>query len=131
MANTGEESHKFTCDCPFCLQLFGAVVPRFHLLFNSILQQLSQTFSWDYAEVWVPVKEQGTFRRLELCRECYFVTESDPLLLEFFQSSCYLPFDINCGLPGRVFATGQPELQQRWVLSIFTLTAKAHLLSLC
>ncbi|MEB3280714.1 MAG: adenylate/guanylate cyclase domain-containing protein [Lyngbya sp.] len=71
---------------------------------NLVLATVCQTIDWDYGEVWIPNTE-GTF--LE-CSQTWHLDKNQST--QFRQFRFNLTFAPDEGLPGRVWATGKPEV---------------------
>ncbi|NJK68273.1 MAG: response regulator [Microcoleus sp. CSU_2_2] len=75
----------------------------FHSALEVILHQVGETIGWDLGEAWIPDSE-GTV--LQCSRGWY---ASNPDMASFREQSEKLIFAMNIGLPGRVWASKQPE----------------------
>ena len=80
----------------------------FHSALEVVLHQVGETIGWDVGEAWIPDAE-GTF--LQSTRGWY---ASNPTMESFRTQSEKLTFPMNIGLPGRVWASKEPE----WVEDI-------------
>ncbi|MEG4488546.1 adenylate/guanylate cyclase domain-containing protein [Microcoleus sp. D2_18a_B4] len=80
----------------------------FHSALEVILHQVGETIGWDVGEAWIPDAE-GTV--LQSARGWY---ASNARMEAFRRQSEQLTFAMNIGLPGRVWASKQPE----WVEDI-------------
>ena len=99
-----EESIRFLLETT---RAIGEAVD-FHSALEVILHQVGETIGWDLGEAWIPDVE-GTV--LQSARGCYVSSES---MKSFRSQSEQLTFPMNIGLPGRVWASKQPE----WVEDI-------------
>lgn len=75
----------------------------FHSALEVILHQVGETIGWDLGEAWIP---DAAGIVLESSRGWY---ASSPGLASFRSESEKLTFPLNIGLPGRVWASKQPE----------------------
>jgi adenylate cyclase len=75
----------------------------FHSALEAILHQVGETIGWDLGEAWIP-DTSGIV--LESSRGWY---ASNPGMTSFRSESEKLTFPLNIGLPGRVWASQQPE----------------------
>ncbi|MEG4225008.1 adenylate/guanylate cyclase domain-containing protein [Microcoleus sp. N9_B2] len=75
----------------------------FHSALEVVLHQVGETIGWDVGEAWIPDSE-GTV--LQSARGWY---ASNASLESFRSQSEQLTFPMNIGLPGRVWASKQPE----------------------
>ncbi|MEG4085485.1 adenylate/guanylate cyclase domain-containing protein [Microcoleus sp. POL10_C6] len=99
-----EESIRFLLETT---RAIGEAVD-FHSALEVILHQVGETIGWDVGEAWIPDAE-GTV--LQSARGWY---ASNPSMELFRTQSQQLTFARNIGLPGRVWASKQPE----WVEDI-------------
>ncbi|MEG4394563.1 adenylate/guanylate cyclase domain-containing protein [Microcoleus sp. BROC3] len=99
-----EESIRFLLETT---RAIGEAVD-FHSALEVILHQVGETIGWDVGEAWIPDAE-GTV--LQSARGWY---ASNPSMESFRRQSEQLTFARNIGLPGRVWASKQPE----WVEDI-------------
>ncbi|MEG3839980.1 adenylate/guanylate cyclase domain-containing protein [Microcoleus sp. herbarium14] len=99
-----EESIRFLLETT---RAIGEAVD-FHSALEVILHQVGETIGWDLGEAWIPDAE-GTV--LKSARGWY---ASNPSMKSFRSQSEQLTFPMNIGLPGRVWASKQPE----WVEDI-------------
>ena len=99
-----EESIRFLLETT---RAIGEAVD-FHSALEVILHQVGQTIRWDVGEAWIPDAE-GTV--LQSAPGWY---ASNPRMDSFRSQSEKLTFARNIGLPGRVWASKQPE----WVEDI-------------
>ena len=85
------------------------------------IKLVCKTGDWDYGEAWIPVSD----RVLELSPVWY--SRPDTEAIEKFRL-CSEAFVIppNQGLPGRVWAKGQPE----WIVDVTTITWRSHLIGI-
>jgi PAS domain S-box-containing protein len=67
------------------------------------LNKVCETTGWNFAEAWIPIPEKTT---LKLSRGWYCST---PSLEKFRRFSEEFTFSLNTGIPGRVWASKQPE----------------------
>ncbi|MGB7711541.1 MAG: adenylate/guanylate cyclase domain-containing protein [Microcoleus sp.] len=75
----------------------------FHSALEAILHQVGETIGWDVGEAWIPDKEGIV---LQSSRGWY---ASNTSMASFRSESEKLTFPLNIGLPGRVWASQQPE----------------------
>ena len=75
----------------------------FHSALEVILHQVGETIGWDLGEAWIP---DAAGIVLESSRGWY---ARNPGLASFRRESEKLTFPVNIGLPGRVWASKQPE----------------------
>ncbi len=75
----------------------------FHSALEVILQQVGETIGWDLGEAWIPDSEANV---LKSSRGWY---ASNTNMAPFRSLSEKLTFPMNIGLPGRVWASKQPE----------------------
>ncbi|MEG4273122.1 MULTISPECIES: adenylate/guanylate cyclase domain-containing protein [unclassified Microcoleus] len=94
-----EESIRFLLETT---RAIGEAVD-FHSALEVILHQVGETIGWDVGEAWIP-DAGGTV--LQSARGWY---ASNPSLESFRTQSEQLTFPMNIGLPGRVWASKQPE----------------------
>jgi adenylate cyclase len=80
----------------------------FHSALEVILYQVGETIGWDLGEAWIPDAE-GTVLQ---CSRGWYASNAD--MTSFREQSEKLTFPMNIGLPGRVWASKQPE----WVENI-------------
>jgi adenylate cyclase len=99
-----EESIRFLLETT---RAIGEAVD-FHSALEVILHQVGETIGWDVGEAWIPDAE-GTV--LQSARGWY---ASNARMDSFRSQSEKLTFAMNIGLPGRVWASKQPE----WVEDI-------------
>ncbi|MEG4032951.1 adenylate/guanylate cyclase domain-containing protein [Microcoleus sp. w1-18aA5] len=99
-----EESIRFLLETT---RAIGEAVD-FHSALEVILHQVGETIGWDVGEAWIPDAE-GTV--LQSARGWY---ASNARMDAFRKQSEQLTFAMNIGLPGRVWASKQPE----WVEDI-------------
>ena len=99
-----EESIRFLLETT---RAIGEAVD-FHSALEVILHQVGETIGWDVGEAWIPNAE-GTV--LQSARGWY---ASNARMDSFRSQSEQLTFAMNIGLPGRVWASKQPE----WVEDI-------------
>ncbi|UNU26623.1 adenylate/guanylate cyclase domain-containing protein [Microcoleus vaginatus] len=99
-----EESIRFLLETT---RAIGEAVD-FHSALEVILHHVGETIGWDVGEAWIPDAE-GTV--LRSARGWY---ASNPRMESFRTQSQQLTFAMNIGLPGRVWASKQPE----WVEDI-------------
>ncbi|MEG5041462.1 MULTISPECIES: adenylate/guanylate cyclase domain-containing protein [unclassified Microcoleus] len=99
-----EESIRFLLETT---RAIGEAVD-FHSALEVILHHVGETIGWDVGEAWIPDAE-GTV--LQSARGWY---ASNPSMESFRTQSQQLTFARNIGLPGRVWASKQPE----WVEDI-------------
>ncbi len=99
-----EESIRFLLETT---RAIGEAVD-FHSALEVILHQVGETIGWDVGEAWIPDAE-GTV--LQSARGWY---ASNARMDSFRSQSEQLTFAMNIGLPGRVWASKQPE----WVEDI-------------
>lgn len=99
-----EESIRFLLETT---RAIGEAVD-FHSALEVILHQVGETIGWDVGEAWIPDAE-GTV--LQSARGWY---ASNARMEAFRRQSEQLTFAMNIGLPGRVWASKQPE----WVEDI-------------
>ncbi|MEG3894255.1 MULTISPECIES: adenylate/guanylate cyclase domain-containing protein [unclassified Microcoleus] len=99
-----EESIRFLLETT---RAIGEAVD-FHSALEVILHQVGETIGWDVGEAWIPDAE-GTV--LQSARGWY---ASNARMDAFRRQSEQLTFAMNIGLPGRVWASKQPE----WVEDI-------------
>ena len=99
-----EESIRFLLETT---RAIGEAVD-FHSALEVILHQVGETIRWDVGEAWIPDAE-GTV--LQSAPGWY---ASNPRMDSFRSQSEQLTFAMNIGLPGRVWASKQPE----WVEDI-------------
>ena len=99
-----EESIRFLLETT---RAIGEAVD-FHSALEVVLHQVGETIGWDVGEAWIPDAE-GTF--LQSTRGWY---ASNPTMESFRTQSEKLTFPMNIGLPGRVWASKEPE----WVEDI-------------
>jgi len=99
-----EESIRFLLETT---RAIGEAVD-FHSALEVILHHVGETIGWDVGEAWIPDAE-GTV--LQSARGWY---ASNPRMEAFRRQSEQLTFAMNIGLPGRVWASKQPE----WVEDI-------------
>ncbi|ERT05379.1 sensory box protein [Lyngbya aestuarii BL J] len=71
---------------------------------NLVLATVCQTIDWDYGEVWIPSHDGNVLE----CRQTWHI--SDHNSTPFRQYRLDLTFALDEGLPGRVWATGKPEV---------------------
>lgn len=71
---------------------------------NLVLATVCQTIDWDYGEVWIPNSQ----RTLLECRQTWHLDENQSTQFREFRLN--LTFAPDEGLPGRVWATGKPEV---------------------
>ncbi len=76
---------------------------------RKVLEALRETYSWDWAALWIVDREAAALR----C-EAVSYFEPSPLLDEFDQLSRTTALERGIGLPGRVWATGEPA----WVADV-------------
>ncbi|MGE5655600.1 MAG: PAS domain S-box protein [Actinomycetota bacterium] len=85
----------------------------FHEAYLAILRLFCTTIGWDFAEAWIPTADatllecsEGWYRR-ELLDQ---VSPQESLILEeFWQQRKQLKLRTGLGLPGRIWASGEPE----------------------
>lgn len=99
-----EESIRFLLETT---RAIGEAVD-FHSALEVILHQVGETIGWDLGEAWIPDAE-GTV--LQSARGWY---ASNASMEPFRSQSEQLTFPMNIGLPGRVWASKEPE----WVEDI-------------
>ncbi|MEG3846362.1 adenylate/guanylate cyclase domain-containing protein [Microcoleus sp. herbarium19] len=99
-----EESIRFLLETT---RAIGEAVD-FHSALEVILHQVGETIGWDLGEAWIP-DAQGTV--LKSARGWY---ASNASMEPFRSQSEQLTFPMNIGLPGRVWASKEPE----WVEDI-------------
>ncbi|MEG4404796.1 adenylate/guanylate cyclase domain-containing protein [Microcoleus sp. MON2_D5] len=99
-----EESIRFLLETT---RAIGEAVD-FHSALEVILHHVGETIGWDVGEAWIPDAE-GTV--LQSARGWY---ASNPSMESFRKQSEQLTFARNIGLPGRIWASKQPE----WVEDI-------------
>ena len=99
-----EESIRFLLETT---RAIGEAVD-FHSALEVILHQVGETIGWDLGEAWIPDAE-GTV--LRPARGCY---ASNVNIKSFRSQSKKMKFAMNVGLPGRVWASKEPE----WVEDI-------------
>jgi adenylate/guanylate cyclase len=75
----------------------------FHSALEAILHQVGETIGWDVGEAWIPDTEGIV---LQSSRGWY---ASNTSMASFRSESEKLTFTLNIGLPGRVWASQQPE----------------------
>lgn len=75
----------------------------FHSALEAILHQVGETIGWDVGEAWIPDTEGIV---LQSSRGWY---ASNTSMASFRSASEKLTFPLNIGLPGRVWASQQPE----------------------
>jgi adenylate cyclase len=80
----------------------------FHSALEVILHQVGETIGWDLGEAWIP-DSGGTVLQ---CSRGWYASNAD--MTSFREQSAKLTFAMNIGLPGRVWASKQPE----WVENI-------------
>ncbi|MBE9037618.1 PAS domain S-box protein [aff. Roholtiella sp. LEGE 12411] len=78
----------------------------FNTALTSILQTICETKSWNYGEAWVP---NANATILQCSPAWYSDRSSSPKLDQFRIESQRTTFGIGLGLPGRVWASKQPE----------------------
>lgn len=92
----------------------------FHSGLGVALRQLCETTPWEYGAAWLPQNDPSVL-------ECSSVGYStSQRLTQFQQDSEKLTFSPNCGLPGRVWLSGQPE----WVADLTQVGADCPLIQL-
>lgn len=79
--------------------------PSFEAALTQVLQQVCQSTQWCFGEAWVPTPEGHRLKHSGLWYTC------DPLLHPFAKNSQDLMLAPGEGLPGRVWASQQPEWQ--------------------
>ncbi|HEY9728920.1 MAG TPA: PAS domain S-box protein, partial [Chroococcales cyanobacterium] len=97
--------------------------PNFDLALGVALSNVCEVTDWDFGETWIPNSQAQI---LELSPAWYSSTES---LDRFRRYSEALTFPINTGIPGRVWASKQPEWIQDVSLqpdSVFLRTEMAQ-----
>ncbi|MEG4312558.1 MULTISPECIES: adenylate/guanylate cyclase domain-containing protein [unclassified Microcoleus] len=99
-----EESIRFLLETT---RAIGEAVD-FHSALEVILHQVGETIGWDVGEAWIPNAEATV---LQSARGWY---ASNARMDAFRKQSEQLTFAMNIGLPGRVWASKQPE----WVEDI-------------
>ncbi|MEG4074761.1 adenylate/guanylate cyclase domain-containing protein [Microcoleus sp. Pol14C2] len=99
-----EESIRFLLETT---RAIGEAVD-FHSALEVILHQVGETIGWDVGEAWIPDAEATV---LQSARGWY---ASNARMDAFRKQSEQLTFAMNIGLPGRVWASKQPE----WVEDI-------------
>src|SRR6476469_247596 len=99
-----EESIRFLLETT---RAIGEAVD-FHSALEVILHQVGETIGWDVGEAWIPDAEGSV---LQSARGWY---ASNARMDAFRKQSEQLTFAMNIGLPGRVWASKQPE----WVEDI-------------
>ena len=99
-----EESIRFLLETT---RAIGEAV-NFHSALEVILHQVGETIGWDLGEAWIPDAERTVLRP---ARGCYASNES---MKSFRSQSKKMTFAMNIGLPGRVWASKEPE----WVEDI-------------
>ncbi|MBE9092853.1 adenylate/guanylate cyclase domain-containing protein [Tychonema sp. LEGE 07203] len=99
-----EESIRFLLETT---RAIGEAVD-FHSALEVILRQVGETIGWDVGEAWIPNAEKTV---LKSARGWY---ASNPCMEPFRSQSEQLTFAMNIGLPGRVWASKEPE----WVEDI-------------
>ncbi|MBE9186223.1 response regulator [Microcoleus sp. LEGE 07076] len=99
-----EESIRFLLETT---RAIGEAVD-FHSALEVILRQVGETIGWDVGEAWIPNAEKTV---LKSARGWY---ASNPWMEPFRSQSEQLTFAMNIGLPGRVWASKEPE----WVEDI-------------
>lgn len=75
----------------------------FHSALKVILHQVGETIGWDLGEAWIP-DSAGIFLQ---CSRGWYASNRD--MTSFREQSEKLTFAMNIGLPGRVWASKQPE----------------------
>ncbi len=87
--------------------------PDFDSALAQVLQLVCQTNHWDYGEAWIPCEKSHVLQ----CSSAWYVNDHEYLnhlcqIQEFRAVSETFTFDFGVGLPGRVWASQQPEWQQ-------------------
>jgi PAS domain S-box-containing protein len=99
-------------EADFCLTqaIAQAIVeaPSLAAALEAIVCQLCEAIDWNFAEVWIPDVATQTLTLQSTYGGC------NDQLDAFVESSKTFSFTANVGLPGRVWATKQPE----WILAI-------------
>jgi adenylate cyclase len=75
----------------------------FHSALEVILYQVGETIGWDLGEAWIPDAEGIVLQ----CSRGWYASNAD--MASFREQSEKLTFAMNIGLPGRVWASKQPE----------------------
>ena len=75
----------------------------FHSALEVILHQVGETIGWDLGEAWIPDSEGIVLQ----CSRGWYASNAD--MTSFREQSEKLTFAMNIGLPGRVWASKQPE----------------------
>lgn len=87
--------------------------PNFNSALAQVLQLVCQTTCWDYGEAWIPCAKSDVLQ----CSSAWYVNDDEHLnhvsqIQEFRAVSETFTFDLGVGLPGRVWASQQPEWQE-------------------
>ena len=87
--------------------------PNFEAAIAVTLTKVCETIGWNFAEAWIPDPQQKVLKLSPAwCNpdQCSWNNVSD--LLPFREASEKYTFPVNTGIPGRVWATKQPEWDQ-------------------
>ncbi|MGF2040507.1 MAG: EAL domain-containing protein [Nostoc sp. CmiVER01] len=84
--------------------------PNFNSALGQVLQLVCQTTHWDYGEAWIPSANSHVLQ----CSSAWYINDHEhenhlPQIEEFRAVSEKLTFALGVGLPGRVWASQQPE----------------------
>lgn len=87
--------------------------PDFNSALAQVLQLVCQKTHWDYGEAWIPCAKSEVLQ----CSSAWYVNDDEHLnhvsqIQEFRAVSETFTFDLGVGLPGRVWASQQPEWQE-------------------
>ncbi|MGE5655602.1 MAG: PAS domain S-box protein [Actinomycetota bacterium] len=93
--------------------------PDFDAALAATLRLLCEAIGWDFAEAWIPATSSLVLE----CSGGWYA--SDPALEPFRHQSQQLTFAKGEGLPGRIWATGQPE----WIEDLTTVPSVTFLRS--
>jgi len=93
--------------------------PDFGSALDITLKLVGRNTGWSLGEAWIP-NSDGT--ALE-CAPAYYGDEQDEDLRAFRSSSSALTFAPGVGLPGRVWATGQPE----WIQNVSQMSEETYM----
>ncbi|BFU95956.1 MAG: hypothetical protein NTNFB02_26780 [Nitrospira sp.] len=74
-----------------------------------LLQAIGHLTDWEAGLIWVPTKRTGTLRCATVWQD-----SAPPHIEEFLQASRTAIFESGIGLPGRVFASGEPN----WIMNL-------------
>ncbi|MBW4615870.1 MAG: PAS domain S-box protein [Desmonostoc vinosum HA7617-LM4] len=85
----------------------------FNSALGQVLRSICQTSNWQYGEAWIPCQQSNVLK----CNPAFYINVNRNIehlfhLLAFRSATEALEFSLGTGLPGRVWASQQPEWQE-------------------